>query len=93
MVEFKIQAYADREKMVMALANSGYTVKVVERDHPTRYLSKEYFVQVLGSDNTVVIPDAIYQTKPVSPSDASEFAEQVRKEMNAQGHGFYLWNG
>lgn len=46
MVEFKIQAYVDREKLVMALVNSGYKVKVVTKPRPNKYLQVDYFVQV-----------------------------------------------
>lgn len=45
-IEFKIQNGTDRERMVLALANSGYKVVVSKRKHPTLYLQNDYFVQV-----------------------------------------------
>lgn len=46
--EFKVNACADREKLIIALVNSGYTVRVEERKNPTWNHRLDYYVQVLG---------------------------------------------
>ena len=47
MTRFKIQSHDDREKMVTALANSGYKVWVEEKAH---LYQKEYYVCVEGGE-------------------------------------------
>lgn len=44
--EYKIQAWKDREALIVAFANSGYKVKVIERDDPDNYGQTNFFVQV-----------------------------------------------
>jgi hypothetical protein len=83
MIELKVQNYADREKIIVALVNSGYSVKVVERAHPIKYLQPEHFVQVLED---VSIPNVTIVTP--SPTDASALAEAMRKEMQQMGTGY-----
>lgn len=44
MITLKINGYADRQKIVAALANSGYTVRVIKE---TSLLDTDYFVEIL----------------------------------------------
>ncbi|MDD5053466.1 MAG: hypothetical protein PHO27_12095 [Sulfuricurvum sp.] len=44
-VEFKIQNYRDRENMVSALANSGYFVRVEERERDGQ-IGTDYYIIV-----------------------------------------------
>jgi hypothetical protein len=48
MIEFKINNWLDREKVLIGLANSGYKVKVVEKVSPSPkyYGAKDFYVQV-----------------------------------------------
>lgn len=85
MVELKIQSSTDREKLVVALANSGYGVKVVEKPHPTRYMSTEYYVQISEVENKPDVINVYTTIKTPSPTDASEFAERVRQVMEHGG--------
>jgi hypothetical protein len=53
-IRLLINSYADREKVIIGLVNSGYFVRVVEEEIPNSY-SKNYFVCIkgLGTKDTV----------------------------------------
>jgi hypothetical protein len=43
---YKIQGFKDREALVVAFANSGYKVKVIEKVDPMRSWEITFYVQV-----------------------------------------------
>jgi hypothetical protein len=54
-IKLKIQSYIDREKIVMALANSGYDVHV-EYEEVSCHVTGNYFV-IFWYDNDQEKPD------------------------------------
>jgi hypothetical protein len=46
MAEYKINNANDRDGMILALVNAGYTVSVREESNPTRLLVKDYYIVV-----------------------------------------------
>lgn len=53
-IELKIQKGSDREKLMVALGNSGYFTRVVEMKQPGE-LSSEYFIQITPGTHDINI--------------------------------------
>lgn len=53
-IKIKVQYGADRERMVLALANNGYSVRVVEEDDPKLIIGKNYYVEFEADDRVSV---------------------------------------
>lgn len=53
-IRLKIQNGSDREKIVVALANSGYKVRVVESKDPIYMFRSNFFVDFEIEDEEVI---------------------------------------
>lgn len=73
MIELLIQNYNDREKMIMSLVNSGYTVKLIEKPDPKKHSGKLHYVQITDGS-------------PIEKYEKVKnlFAEYVRRASEAQ---------
>lgn len=45
MIELKVNNKEDRERVALALANSGYAVKIIQRNN---LLRNDYYIQILN---------------------------------------------
>jgi hypothetical protein len=83
MVEFHVQEYANREKILMGLANSGYKISVVERPDPNKYLGKLYYIQVDDTEKSEIHQIVVNVVNPKGidvPSFAKCLSEAIKRK-------------
>jgi hypothetical protein len=52
-IELKINNYRDRDNVVIALVNAGYTVKIREEKTSTGLLTADYFIQIVNEKSNI----------------------------------------